>query len=195
MGKNESLVHGTEKKDIFLTEGQQRTNPGGFWQDFFDENRRALFVHLATYPDPDAPIIHETMQKAIQGLKKAKKDNLVSEDELLRRGLEYYRDHEDPKTKPFLGFGKAKGLEEKYEELCHSAEVEKKNASEERATQAFQKMIEPEDDKEGLDFDNANGPIEALVAQVVEDAHPSEEEVSAFRTKLWNMLTEKCMSR
>jgi hypothetical protein len=194
MKKQESFDSQFEnEREVVLTEEMKRHNPDKFWEGFIKQSGQSVFNVLLNNIDPNGQALQRAVSDMYKGLKKDYQ-KIISEEDILRYALEYYRDHEDQNRKPYQGFGKANGLEEKYEELCHKAVNEKKNESEARALQAFQKMIEPEEG-EGLDFDNANGPIEALVAQVIEEAHPSEEEVSAFRTKLWNILTEKSMSK
>jgi hypothetical protein len=171
MKKQESPVPQSKKKEITLTEEQFRTNGGGVWENFLDASRKAILKVLDENKDVnDNPDLGKVLSDAIKGLKNDKK-GLISENELLLRGLEYYRGERG-------GFGDAKALKTKYEEL-------RKLASEDRAKKIVDRFVEEE-----VDFDDANDRIEEEVKKYMEES-PTDPDVDTFRDTLWKEFTEK----
>ncbi|MFA5830256.1 MAG: hypothetical protein WC878_00325 [Candidatus Paceibacterota bacterium] len=173
MKKQESSAPQSKKKEIVLTEEQFRTNGGGVWEGFLDTNRKAILKILDENKDVNNnPDLASALSDAIKGLKNDKK-GLVSENELLLRGLEYYRDERG-------GFGDAKALNAKYEEL-------RKLTSEERAKKIVERFIGEE-----VDYDDANDRIEEEVKKYMEES-ATDPDIDTFRDTLWKEFTEKTL--
>jgi hypothetical protein len=183
MKKQESPAFQPEKKNTLLTKEQSLTNGGGVWETFFNANREEIVKALAANKEPNISesddrkysnvnqALKNTLEQAIKGLNKDRQ-KLVSENELYLRGLEYYRDLND-------GFGEAKGLEEKYEELRKQASIERANA-----------VVEGFINEEGFDFGDPNDRIEEAVKRFIEES-PTDPDVDTFRGMLWT----ECMAR
>jgi len=178
MKKQESPSIQSEKTPIILTKEQSRTNGGETWDDFFRDSREDILrVLKGNYTAADGKFagmdtaLEDALEAPIKGLKKDKQ-GLITKDELFLRGLEYYRGEHN-------GFGKAKGLEEKYAEL-------RKQASEEAAKKVFEQLTE----EDGFDFGDPGARIEDEVDKLIAES-VAEPDVDTFRSILW----EKCMEK
>jgi hypothetical protein len=172
--------------EVVLTEEMKRNNPNEFWEGFVKQSGKSIFNVLLEGIDPDSEALERAVSDAYKGLKPDYR-KIISEEDILRQGLEYYRDHEDQKRKPYVGFGKAKGLEQKYEELCAKVEENKASERKEHIENRVKKIVE--DFAEGKkDIDDANDIIEAEVKKLIQEESPTSEEVNDFRDTLWKEI-------
>lgn len=177
--QQESPSFQPEKRYTTLTKEQSRTNGGGTWDAFFRDSREDILSALkeANYTTADGKfagmdrVLEDALKTPIKNLKKDRQ-NLVSERELFLRGLEYYRDKNG-------GFGKAKGLEAKYDEL-------RKQESEETAKEVFQQFIKEEE----FDFNDPNDRIEEEAKKFIAET-TTDPDVDTFRSFLW----DECMKK
>jgi hypothetical protein len=173
--------------EVVLTEEMKRHNPNEFWEGFIRKSGKNIFNVLLESVDPNSEALERAVLDIHKNLKKEYQD-IVSEEDILRQGLEYYRDHEDQKRKPYVGFGKAVGLEEKYEELCAKVEenrtAERKERIENRVKNIVEAFIEGK-----KDADDANDIIEGEVKKLIQEELPTSDEVSDFRATLWEKIT------